>query len=110
MGKDEPDPIVEERKKAEEAIKNTQKVHILAGLPEYLKDPEVYQKIRKASYEIMGSTCGHSEVIEWATCAKCQKKGTEHADFLRKLGFLSPAQYYAWRRVHEKVERRVKLR
>jgi len=74
------------------------KVPVLSGLPEYLKDPEVYKKVQRASYEMLGSTCGHSELVEWAGCVKCQKKGTEHAEFLRKLGFTSPAQYYAWKK------------
>ena len=86
------------------------KRNVLDGLPTYLKDPEMYKKIRKASYDIMGSLCSHSEVVEWATCVKCQVKARDHADFLRKLGFTSPAQYFAWRKTHEHIERRVKLR
>lgn len=86
---------------------NKVKGNVLAGLPEFLKDPKNYKKIRKELYEIMASKCDHGEVLEWATCPKCQSKMREHADFLRKLGFVSPAQYYAWRQVHEQIEKRV---
>lgn len=77
--------------------------NVLAGLPEYLKDHENYKKVRKALYETIASTCDHGEVIEWAGCVKCQNKVRDHADMLRKLGFTSPAQYYAWRKVHERI-------
>lgn len=87
-----------------------QKPSITASLPEYLKDPKNFKKIRKALYEIMASKCDHSEVIEWATCVKCQKKMRDHAEFLRKLGFTSPAQYYAWRKIHEKIEEHQKVK
>jgi|CXWL01.1.fsa_nt_gi hypothetical protein len=106
MKEQEDKPKLEDIKKAVA----TPKPNILTGLPAYLKDPGVYKKIQKASYEILGSICGHSEMSEWAMCVKCQKKGKDHADYLRKLGFTSPAQYYAWKLVHAKIERRVKLR
>lgn len=85
-------------------------VPVLAGLPEYLKDPEVYPKIRKALIETLSSTHSHSDLLEWSACGKCQQKVHEHAEMVRKLGFLSPAQYRAWCRVHEKITERVKLR
>lgn len=86
------------------------KVPVLAGLPEYLKDPANYKKVRKALLETLATTHSHGELIEWSTCVQCQLKMRDHADMVRKLGFTSPAQYYAWRKVSEKVEERVKLR
>jgi len=92
-----------------ETFPTTMKGNVLAGLPDYLKDPEAYKKIRKAQYELIASTCDHAEVIEYASCFKCQQKLKDHADFIRKLGFTSPAQYYAWRKIHETIEQRVSL-
>lgn len=92
-----------------ETFTKSLKGNVLAGLPEYLKDPKAYKKIKKELYEIIASTCDHGEVIEWATCFKCQQKVKDHADFVRKLGFTSPAQFYAWRKVHEQIEKRVTL-
>lgn len=105
----------EEHKKPKitpETFPKAQKVSVLAGLPEYLMEPDNYVKVRKMLYDILGSTCGHSEATEWATCAKCQIKVRDHADAIRKLGFTSPAQYYAWRKVHEVIEEHklIKLR
>jgi len=90
------------------------KVPILAGLPAYLKDHDNYIKIRGELFNILRSNCMHREddLLEWGKCLKCQIKVRDHADFLRKLGFTSPAQYYAWRKVHEHIDnpRRDKLR
>lgn len=102
--------VKEEEKVVIPDLPKVLKPPILAGLPEYLKDPANYQKIRAALYEVIASTCSHSEVIEWSACSKCQKKVRDHADMVRKLGFTSPAQYFAWRKVHEVMDKRVKLR
>ena len=102
--------LKEQQEVAKKAIDNTPRVSILSGLPEYLKDRNNFPKVRKALYEVLASTCGHSDVIEWSACVKCQRKVRDHADMLRKLGFTSPAQYYAWRKTHEYIEKRVPLR
>lgn len=90
--------------------KATEKVHVLAGLPEYLKDPANYRKVKKALYETLATTHSHSDILEWGTCVKCQIKLKDHADMVHKLGFKSPAQYLAWQKVHETLEKRVPLR
>ena len=46
MKKEEESSIEKEQKIALEAIKNTPRVSILAGLPEYLKDPKNYKKVK----------------------------------------------------------------
>lgn len=86
------------------------KVHVLDGLPAYLKDPENYQKVRKALLETLATTHSHGEMVEWAGCFQCQKKMQAHGEMVRKLGFLSPQQYRAWLKTHATIERRVKLR
>ena len=93
-----------------ETFPKANKVHVLAGLPEYLKDPANYKKIRKALLETLATTHSHSDILAWGSCVPCQHKIHDHAEMVRKLGFLSPAQYYAWRKVSEEVEKRTKLR
>lgn len=85
--------------------------HPLVGnLPEHLKDPKNYQKIRKALLETLASTHSHSDITEWAGCTSCMERMQKHGDLVRKLGFTSTAQFRAWLKVHEIIETRVKLR
>ena len=86
------------------------KVSVLAGIPEYLKDRKNYPKVQKALLETLATTHSHSDMIEWAGCFQCQRKMHDHAEMVRKLGFLSPAQYFAWKKVMQEIERRVPLR
>ena len=83
--------------------------HVLDGLPAYLKEPESYDKVQKALYEVGGSTCGHSDLLEWAGCKKCQRKQWDRKEMMKKLGFQSGAQYMAWRKTHEYIKSRVPL-
>jgi len=74
---------------------------ILAGLPEYLKDPNVYDKVQKAIVSSIQSSCTHSDPSEWMSCRKCGEKMAERRALLKRLGFKSPAQYMQWKKVHE---------
>ena len=105
--------VMKEERKLEitpDTFPNEKKVPVLAGLPEYLKDPASYKKVRKALLETLATTHSHSNILEWGNCFKCQRKIKDHAEMVRKLGFHSPAQYFAWRKVSEMVETRIKLR
>lgn len=84
---------------------------VLEGLPEYLKDPKNYRKIRKALLEELASSHSHSDILEWSGCFNCQQKAMNQEAMKRKLGFKSPAQYLAWRKIMEKIEeiQKVKL-
>lgn len=86
------------------------KPNVLAGLPEWLKDHDNYDKVQKALLETLASKHSHSDMVEWAACATCQRKVHDHAEMVRKLGFLSPAQYFAWKKIHQHITERVKLR
>ena len=86
------------------------KIPILTGLPEYLKDRTSYKKILKEIYEMRGSRCSHSDPAEWYNCVKCAIRFRDYQAFMKKLGFRDPAQFMAWRRTHEEIERRVPLR
>lgn len=87
-----------------ETFPEYKKVSPLVGLPEYLKDPAVYDKIERELYDaLVGSCGGHGEVIEWAACSKCQQAFYNRGELLRKLGFTSPAQYLAWKKTHQKI-------
>ncbi len=69
------------------------------GLPDYLKDPAHYYKIEKLIYETLASSCSHGEVMEWASCVKCQKRFFERNSVLKHLGFSNPRQYLNWKKV-----------
>jgi hypothetical protein len=101
MNEEEQKPDVSEFKSA--------KVHVLDGLPEYLKDPKNYEKIQRDLLDTLASSHSHGEMIEWASCYHCQIKFAQHAEAVRLLGFRSPAQYFAWKKVHAQIKRRVPL-
>lgn len=83
---------------------------VFAGMPEYLKDPANFERIQRAIFEAGASTCGHSELIEWSGCWKCQMKQKDRSEMIQRLGFRSPAQYLAWVKVHTVIKERVPLR
>ena len=93
-----------------ETFPKANKVSVLAGLPEYLKDRANYPKIQKALLETLASKHSHSDILAWGNCVPCQQKIHDHAEMVRKLGFTSSAQYYAWKKVMQEIERRVPLR
>ena len=82
---------------------------ILASLPPYLKDHKNYEKIQKFIIESLASKHSHGEMMEWATCAACQKRFAERGAILKELGFKHPSQYMAWRKIHEHIKARVPL-
>lgn len=92
-----------------ETFPDHKQVPVLAGLPQHLKDPEIYPKIQKALLETLASSHSHGDMLEWSNCVPCQAKMHEHAELMRKLGFASGAQYMAWRKVHETITRRSPL-
>jgi hypothetical protein len=112
MKKDEPiQPVgIEPSEITKDTFPHENKVHVLFGLPEYLKDRENYPKIQKALLETLASKHSHGEMSEWYNCVSCQLKMHEHAEMIRGLGFSSPAQYRAWCKVHETIKKRVPLR
>src|SRR3990167_5515916 len=79
---------------------------IFAGLPAYLKDPANYEKVQKTVLNALSSGHSHGEVIEWATCIQCQRRFRERGQVLKKLGFRNPAQYMAWKKVHDTIKHR----
>ena|SRR3990167_668918 len=93
-----------------ETFSKARKVHVLAGLPQWLKEPDSYPKVQKALYETIATTHSHSDILAWGSCVKCQIKLHAHGEMMRKLGFQTPAQYRAWVKVHKQIDERVKLR
>lgn len=83
---------------------------LVASLPPYLKDPKNYEKVQKVILNSFSSKHSHGEVVEWASCVTCQKKFSNRSFVLKKLGFVNPAQYMAWKKIHEVIKDRVKLR
>ena len=82
---------------------------LVAMLPEYLKDPANYEKVQRLIVETLASNHSHGEVIEWAKCSKCQRRFAEKGQVLKKLGFVSSAQYMAWQRVHQEIRKKMPL-
>lgn len=76
---------------------------LTASLPGYLKDPANFMRIQKMIYETIATTCLHSEIGEMALCKICTENMLKRRKLLKKLGFKNPAQYFAWKRVHEEM-------
>lgn len=97
----------EKEKKPEEIAKDLPrelpKVSVFQGMPNYLKDPKNYEKIMKLLYEAGNSKCSHSDMFEYANCAKCAPARINRVKAMKKLGFRDGAQYLAWRRTHENL-------
>lgn len=86
------------------------KVHpLLAMLPPHLKDPKNYEKVRKVIVEALAGSCSHAEMVEWASCSKCQTRFHNKREVLKGLGFKNPAQYMMWQKVHTEIRRRMPL-
>jgi hypothetical protein len=82
---------------------------LLASLPEHLKNPANFEKIQKAIIDTLQTKCNHGDVLEFAKCKKCTENMLKRRLLLRKLGFRSPSQYFAWRSIHEEIKKRYPL-
>ena len=99
----------------EEQAKNLPKFTpspVLKGLPEYLKDPINYYKIRKKLLDALAGQHSHSEMQNWANCLTCSNKMVNFRETVKKLGFISPAQFMAWQKTMDLIinPRRVPIR
>ena len=85
---------------------------ILAGLPDFVKDPANYNKIQMDLLNALGGAHSHSDMVTWASCLNCQNKLVNFRDTMNKIGFKSPQQYIAWKRVMAQMinTKRVPLR
>ena|SRR3990167_4268491 len=72
---------------------------LFKGLPKYLKDPKNYEKVQRMLLDTLAGTHSHGELETWASCLHCQIKLKNHGEAMRKLGFTSGKQYYAWKKV-----------
>jgi len=72
---------------------------IFKGLPAMLKDPANYETVQRRLLETLASTHSHSDVEEWAKCVDCMVRVEAHKLEMRRLGFKSPEQYMAWKKV-----------
>jgi len=86
------------------------KLHpLMASLPDYLKDPKNFEKVQKTVLKAFAGKHSHGEVVEWAQCAECQARFQNRRHVLKKLGFKNPAQYQAWKKIHETIKARMPL-
>ena len=76
---------------------------LMESLPDHLKDPTNYNKIRKAIFDTVATSCGHSDIISMSKCVKCTENMRNRRLLLKKLGFKSPTQYVAWQKIHEEI-------
>lgn len=77
---------------------------LIASLPEHLKDPANYERIRRAIAETVQTTCTHGSIGEMAACMKCSDNMLVRRKLLKKLGFKNPAQYHAWQKIHNTIK------
>lgn len=91
--------------KPENVVEVPKENPLLKGLSPHLKDPNNYDKLKFLINKTLAGKCVHTEVIEWAKCAKCQKRFYEKRKILDNLGFTSPAQYRKWVETHEYIKK-----
>jgi len=82
---------------------------LVASLPEHLKNPANFEKYNQMILNTFISTCNHTDIHEWAMCEKCTNKMLDRRKLLKKLGFKNPAQYMAWKKIHEEIKTRMPL-
>lgn len=80
---------------------------MLAELPAHLKDHANFQRIRIALLDAQSTGHSHGTAGEWGQCPHCMSKRLEYKELLSKLGFKSPAQYQAWKKVHDTIDGRI---
>lgn len=76
---------------------------LIAAMPAHLKDPANYMKIQKALLDAGSTTHSHGEVLEWASCIKCQKAQNNRLLMMKAMGFTSKAMYMVWRRINHEI-------
>jgi 7-cyano-7-deazaguanine synthase in queuosine biosynthesis len=82
---------------------------LIASLPEYLKKPESYKRVQKALLETLSCPKSHGDPLQMAECKRCTSNMLERRALMKRFGFQSPAQYMEWRKIHEIIEKRVRL-
>lgn len=82
---------------------------IFKGLSNYVKDPANFKEIQKEILNTLAVGHSHSEMLDYAKCAECTRKMKDRRTLLKKYGFKNPAQYMAWRKVHEEITKRYPL-
>lgn len=79
---------------------------LVQAMPAHLKDPANYKKIQKALLEAGSTPHSHGEVLEWASCIKCQKAQNNRLLMMKAMGFTSKAMYMTFRKIHEEILRK----
>lgn len=86
-------------------IKKANEPHpLLKSLPDYLKDHNNYEKVKRAILDAGSTGHNHDEVSEWIKCTHCVDKQKDRVNMMRKLGFKSAAQYKAWDKVQSLIQ------
>jgi two-component SAPR family response regulator len=80
---------------------------LTVNLPDYVKDPANYEKIRKALLDCLATKHSHSDAEEWSKCTECMRQVEEHKLMMKKFGFTSPQQYKAWQKTHETIKKKL---
>lgn len=83
---------------------NQRKVHVLEGLPQWLKEPEAYKKVQKLLINyIRACKKTHSDLEGWSKCTTCQQARANRMEAIHRLGFSDLRQYAAWKKTHEQM-------
>lgn len=81
---------------------------LFKSLPDNVRDPANYEKIKKAIIDTTRQCKkNHSEIGEFSQCKTCSIAMIERRVLLEKFGFTSPAQYKAWDETQQQI---IKLR
>ena len=80
----------------------------LAGLPDWLKDPQNFEYVEKRLMDKLANPCSHSDPQEWGECTSCQDKVKERKKEMERLGFKTPQQYLKWKKTMEIMRERFK--
>ena len=72
---------------------------VLEGLPDNLKNPEMFYIVEKELAKILESDHKHKTVKEYVSCAWCNQKRELRQNKVKSYGFQSLAQYLEWKKI-----------
>lgn len=67
-------------------------------LPDWVKDPENYNKIETALLETLICNKGHSDPSEMSKCVRCTQNMAERRELMKRFGFQNVGQYLQWKK------------
>ncbi len=101
---------MEDQPKLDKPLPKYQPNPLVASLPEHLKDPANFERIkREIALTMQGCKKNHGSIAEMALCSTCSDKMKERRLLLKKLGFKNPAQLRLWYKIHYQIQEKMPL-